>query len=259
MSLVARDLGYAVAENWLVRHVNLKVNDGEMLVILGPNGAGKSTLFKMLSGEWPATEGAVSLFDSDYSQWAGEALARRRAILPQHSSLTFPFTVEEVVRMGRTPHETGVKKDREIVAELIDRCDLESLKKRLYPWLSGGEKQRVQLARVLAQIWPTKADNGVHKCLFLDEPTSALDIAHQHSMLKLARELTGQGYSVVVILHDLNLASAYADRVLMLHEGRVAGYGSVREVFNPALLQQVFDVEVQVLDHPERQTPWVIW
>lgn len=259
MSLIASDLGYAVGGNWLVRHVDLTVKAGEMLVILGPNGAGKSTLFKMLSGEWPASEGSVTLFDKSYAQWPGEALARRRAILPQHSSLTFPFTVEEVVRMGRTPHDTGARKDREIVAELVHRCDLESLKTRLYPWLSGGEKQRVQLARVLAQIWPVDSDGSTHKFLFLDEPTSALDIAHQHSMLKLARELTQRGDSVVVILHDLNLASAYADRVLMLHQGKVAGLGCVREVFNRELLQQVFDVDVQILDHPERNTPWVIW
>ena len=259
MSLQATNLGYAVGDNWLVRHVDLVVDDGEMLVILGPNGAGKSTLFKMLSGEWPATEGSVTLFDQSYSQWQGNELALRRAILPQHSSLTFPFTVQEVVAMGRTPHDTGVKKDRAVVAELIQRCDLQALRKRLYPWLSGGEKQRVQLARVLAQIWPTDSDGQRHKFLFLDEPTSALDIAHQHSMLRIARELTHQGYSVVVILHDLNLASAYADRVLMLHQGKVAGQGTVREVFNESLLRQVFDVQVQILDHPERQTPWVIW
>lgn len=267
MSLVARRLGYRVAKHWLVRQVDLTVAAGELLVILGPNGAGKSTLFNMLSGDWPASEGSVQLHGVSYSQWDGHALARCRGILPQHSSLTFPFTVEEVVRMGRTPHETGRRRDDEIVAELIELCDLQMLKARLYPWLSGGEKQRVQLARVLAQVWPDSGagdldglgDSHANKFLFLDEPTSALDIAHQHSMLQLARSLTGKGYSAVVILHDLNVAAAYADRVLMLHEGEVAGLGTVQEVFQRDLLQRVFGVKVEIFAHPERGVPWVIW
>lgn len=259
MSLLANGLGYAISDTWLVRNVDVKVMPGELMVILGPNGAGKSTLFKLLSGEWPASEGTVSLEGQDYPHWQANELARTRAILPQHSSLTFPFTVEEVVQMGRTPHATGAKRDAAIVAELIERCDLQHLRNRLYPWLSGGEKQRVQLARVLAQIWPTEHDRQSHKYLFLDEPNSGLDIAHQHSMLAIAKELTQRGYAVVVILHDLNLASAYADRVLMLDRGAMVGVGTVAEVFKQPLLQQVFAVDVKIIDHPERNTPWVIW
>lgn len=259
MSLVAKSVGYCVDKTWLVKDINLEIAPGEMLVILGPNGAGKSTLFKMLSGEWPATTGEVILFDKPVAQWQSQGLAQRRAILPQHSSLTFPFRVEEVIRMGRTPHDTGAEKDEAIVSELLALCDLQALRKRLYPWLSGGEKQRVQLARVLAQIWPCESQKSQHNFLFLDEPTSALDIAHQHSMLKIAKSLTAQGYSVLVILHDLNLAAAYADRVLMMHNGTSVGLGSVREVFQRELLQQVFNVDVKVIDHPERNIPWVIW
>ena len=257
MSLIAKQLSYEVSGSLLVQQVDVEVVPGEMLVILGPNGAGKSTLFKMLCGEWPASEGDITFFGKRYAEWNVNQLARNRSVLPQHSSLTFPFTVEEVVRLGRAPHDTGAKKDKAIVAELVELCDLTRLSNRLYPGLSGGEKQRVQLARVLAQIWPT--EGKTNKFLFLDEPTSALDIAHQHIMLKLAKDLTTKGFGVVVILHDLNLAAAYADRVLMMHEGKMVGLGSVEEVFNQQLLQQVFDVNVDVIKHPERGTPWVIW
>ncbi|MCG8671423.1 MAG: heme ABC transporter ATP-binding protein [Pseudomonadales bacterium] len=262
MSLHATGLGYQVADTWLVRDVDVDVSPGQMLAILGPNGAGKSTLFKMLCGEWPASEGDVQLLGKSYSKWSAQELALHRAVLPQHSSLTFPFTVEEVVLLGRAPHKTGIKRDLEIVAELIELCDLQRLKTRLYPWLSGGEKQRVQLARVLAQIWPSQQQDtkqGHDKLLFLDEPTSALDIAHQHIMLKLAKDLTSRGYSVIIILHDLNLAAAYADKILMMQEGKRVGFGSVEDVFQQELIQRVFDVPVEIVQHPERGTPWVIW
>ena len=263
MSIVARDIGYRVGKHWLVQHVDLTVSPGEMLVILGPNGAGKSTLFNLLTGEWPTSCGQVEFFGVPYADWLSGDLALRRSVLPQHSSLTFPFTVEEVVAMGRTPHRSGMAIDRKIIADLIQQCELEAFRTRLYPWLSGGEKQRVQLARVLAQIWREEKLESVpaaqSRYLFLDEPTSALDIAHQHGMLQLAKRLTAQGEGVIVILHDLNMASAYADRVIILDHGRVAGSGTVEAVFQKELICDIFGVSVEIIEHPERGIPWVIW
>ena len=263
MTIVATDIGYRVGKHWLVQQVDLTVSPGQMLAILGPNGAGKSTLFKMLTGEWPVSCGQVEFFGLPYTDWSARDLAERRSVLPQHSSLTFPFTVEEVVALGRSAHRSGAAQDRKIIAELIRLCDLQALRTRLYPWLSGGEKQRVQLARVLAQIWrevqsgPVAATQA--RYLFLDEPTSALDIAHQHGMLQLAKQLTAQGEGVIVILHDLNMASAYADRVVILDHGKVAGAGTVESVFQRDLIREIFGVTVEIIEHPERGKPWVIW
>ncbi|RKT44665.1 heme ABC transporter ATP-binding protein [Thiocapsa rosea] len=248
--LKGEEIGVRIGTHRLLDGVGCVVRPGELVVVLGPNGAGKSTLLRVLSGDLTPTTGAVSLNGRRLRNWSPLMLARQRAVLPQQSALSFPFRVEDVVRMGRSPHRAvTLVRQEAIVREAMRRADVLHLAGRLYPSLSGGERQRVQLARVLAQIWePT--DLGP-RYLLLDEPTSALDIAHQHQLLEIAREmLAGGELGVLAILHDLNLASAYADRILLLKDGRVAAAGSVAEIMDRGHLESVFGIPVQTLEHP---------
>lgn len=234
--------------------IDLQLHDGEVLGVLGPNGAGKSTLLAALSGDFPAAQGQVSLDQRPLADWSGPARAQRLAVLPQSSSLEFAFSVEQVVGMGRLPHSSGQQEDRRIVAAALQAADAQHLSGRNYLALSGGERQRVHLARVLAQVWP----GGAGQILLLDEPTSMLDPLHQHTILQAVRDFAGRGAAVLVILHDLNLAARYCDRVLLLQEGRPFLLGTPAEVLAPAPLRAVFGLDVLVQGHPERDHPLII-
>ena len=234
--------------------VHLELRPGEVLGVLGPNGAGKSTLLAALSGELPAAHGRVLLDERPLSAWHGPERARRLAVLPQASSLGFAFRVEEVVGMGRLPHATGRTRDAEIVGEALAAADAAQLSGRNYMELSGGERQRVHLARVLAQLWP----GGEGQVLLLDEPTSMLDPLHQHTTLQATRTFAEQGAAVLVILHDLNLAARYCDRLLLLERGRPHALGTPDEVLRADPLRAVFGLEVLVQRHPERGHPLIV-
>lgn len=234
--------------------VTLDVRPGEVLGVLGPNGAGKSTLLAALCGELTPNEGQVWLDQQALSQWKGAQRAQRLAVLPQTSTLDFSFRVEEVVGMGRLPHQTGRVRDAEIIHAALQAADVEHLTGRSYLALSGGERQRVHLARVLAQLWPGQAG----QILLLDEPTSMLDPLHQHTTLKAIRAFADLGAAVLIILHDLNLAARYCDRLLLLEKGRPRALGSPQTVLQPDLLKAVFGLDVLVQPHPELGHPLVI-
>lgn len=234
--------------------VTLDVRPGEVLGVLGPNGAGKSTLLAALCGELAPTAGQVSLDRQALNQWKGSERAQRLAVLPQTSTLDFAFRVEEVVGMGRLPHQTGYARDAEIIEAALQAADVEHLTGRSYLALSGGERQRVHLARVLAQLWP--GQNG--QTLLLDEPTSMLDPLHQHTTLKAIRAFADRGAAVLIILHDLNLAARYCDRLLLLEEGRVCALDCPQAVLQPELLKAVFGLDVLVQPHPELGHPVII-
>lgn len=234
--------------------VDLRLQPGQMLGVLGPNGAGKSSLLGVLSGELAASSGDIMLDDRPLANWPGRARAQRLAVLPQTSTLSFGFSVEQVVRMGRMPHGTGLALDEDIVAEVLRTVDADHLTGRNYLQLSGGERQRVHLARVLAQLWPG-ADGQV---LLLDEPTSMLDPLHQLSVLDAVRRFADHGASVLIILHDLNLAARYCDQVVLLGSGGVQASGTPAEVLQPAPLHAVFGIDVLVQRHPERGHPLII-
>lgn len=240
----------------LLNNVNFCINPGELVVVLGPNGAGKSSLLKVMSGEHRFYEGDLHINGRAYDDWESDEIARMVGVLPQSSLLTFPFSVAEVVMLGRLPHSTGRVRDLEIMHQAIDKVDMSHLVNASYPSLSGGEKQRVQLARVLAQIWE---ETGLgERYLLLDEPTSALDVAHQQLTLQLARELSAQGIGVMAILHDLNLAAQYADRIVLVQQGGVASQGSVEEVLEPDLIRHLFAIDVSIMPHPVSQRPMVV-
>jgi iron complex transport system ATP-binding protein len=234
--------------------ITLELKPGEVLGALGPNGAGKSTLLGALCGELRAHQGSVWLDERELSDWTGTSRAQRLAVLPQVSTLDFAFRVEEVVGMGRLPHQSGRVRDDEIVAAALHAADAGHLSGRSYLALSGGERQRVHLARVLAQLWPGEAG----QTLLLDEPTSMLDPLHQHTTLQAVREFANRGAAVLVILHDLNLAARYCDRLLLLEGGRPVALDTPEQVLRPEPLKAVFGLEVLVQRHPERGHPLII-
>ncbi|GAA4123558.1 heme ABC transporter ATP-binding protein [Streptomyces tunisiensis] len=222
--------------------VDVAVRAGEVLALVGPNGAGKSTLLGALAADIAPAYGVVRIHGRPVSDWSAPELALRRAVLPQASALSFPFSVEEVVRMGRAPWAAlGPEDDDAAVAEAMAATEVTAFAGRPFSALSGGERARVTLARVLAQRAPL---------LMLDEPTAALDLRHQELVLRLCRERARDGDAVVVVLHDLGLAAAYAHRVAVLRAGRVAADGPPEEIFTEPLLSEVYDQPVEVLPHP---------
>jgi len=252
--LQANGLSLSRGGRRVLSEVTLALQAGQVLGVLGPNGAGKSSLLAMLSGELAPGAGEVLLEGQPLERWQGRQRAQRLAVLPQSSSLSFGFNVEQVVRMGRMPHDTGLAVDQQIVEQVLGAVDASYLGGRNYLQLSGGERQRVHLARVLAQLWPG-ADGQV---LLLDEPTSMLDPLHQLSVLDAVRRFADHGASVLVILHDLNLAARYCDQLLLLGDGRVQASGSPEQVLQPEALHRVFGIDVLVQRHPERGHPLII-
>ncbi|WP_345855916.1 heme ABC transporter ATP-binding protein [Shewanella algae] len=224
----------------LLTDVSCRLQSGQFYALLGPNGAGKSSLLRLLTQELKADAGRISLHGSPLGQWPKQDLARHLAMLPQHSSLSFPFSVREVVAMGLYPLSLSARDAAQLVEQQLWRLDLAHLSERSYPALSGGERQRVQLARVLTQL--AQAEHS--PVLLLDEPTSALDLAQQHRVLRLARELAHeQDYTVLAVLHDLNQASHYADQLLVMDKGKLLVQGEPQQALTPELVSRVWHYE----------------
>ncbi|ODT15233.1 MAG: heme ABC transporter ATP-binding protein [Kaistia sp. SCN 65-12] len=242
--LEVQDLTVRAGKRAILDRVSLKVRPGELTVVVGPNGAGKSTIMKAVTGELRLAEGAITLDGRAISAYPAYEMARRRAVLPQASSLAFPFTVHEVVRLGTSGALSAADRAARVAAALI-RVDLNGFGGRFFQELSGGEQQRVHLARVLCQVWEPVID-GVPRYLFLDEPTASLDLRHQLLTLDTARAFAAAGGGVVAILHDLNLAALYADKIIVVSQGRIAADGAPRDVLTDAMMREVFGVSVHV-------------
>ncbi len=225
--------------------VSCEARAGEVLGILGANGAGKSTFLRVLSGEVPPVTGHVNLDGKSLADWKPADLARRRAVVPQESALRFPYRVIEVVEQGRSPHlgRPAAENERAVWAAL-EAVGLSDLAERDYTTLSGGERQRVHLARAFAQLGEFSG-NAHGQCLLLDEPTASLDLRFQHETLRLVRQFAGVGGCVVVVLHDLNLCAAYADRALILARGQRLAAGSVNEVMTEKTLAAAYGISVR--------------
>lgn len=254
MSLTAKHLSYAYADTTIIDDVNVEVQAGKILVVIGPNGAGKSSLLKLLSGELKPSAGAIHFDQQSLAAWPRRELACVRAVLRQQESLSFAFTVMEMVLMGRAPHGTNHIVNKEISMAALTAMDVVQLKERLYTELSGGEKQRVQLARCFAQIWQNKQS----RYLLLDEPVSALDIAHQKILMQQIKKLSNDGVGIVVALHDLNLAAQYADEVLLMNKGCVVVKGSPETVLTAKNIEAVYNTSVSIVSHPELNIPQVL-
>lgn len=233
-------LSYEIKGRKLLKDISFQMRKGEVLAILGANGAGKSTLMGILCGEKRATEGTVLLNGKALDQYDMKELSRCRAMLSQQQQITMAFKVSEIVMMGRYPHfkSSPSVRDLLIVDEVMDLCGVKTLQDRTFLSLSGGEQQRVQLARVLAQIW----DNE-DSLLLLDEPISALDLQYQQKVLAIAKALSRRGFMVVLIVHDVNFAAVYADRIIMLKNGRKLIDGTPVEVLNAKDIYTIFSVE----------------
>ncbi|MEJ2763727.1 heme ABC transporter ATP-binding protein [Photobacterium sp. MCCC 1A19761] len=252
-AIEARSLNLTLGGKTLLDDFSLSLASGELTALLGPNGAGKSSLLKVLSGEADGG-GTIHFFGQDRETYAPAMLARHLGVLPQHSNLTFAFTAREVVELGSLPLQLTKKDTQALATETMSRVDVLSLQDRLYPTLSGGEKQRVHLARVLTQL----SHAGEQCILMLDEPTSALDLAHQHRTLQVARELARSGAAVIVVIHDLNLAAQYADRLVIINQGKVQADGTPWQALTPEIIQRVYGWPVHVSKHPTQDFPVVI-
>ncbi|MBO1114240.1 heme ABC transporter ATP-binding protein [Bordetella petrii] len=251
MSLQTTDLALSRNGARILSGVSLAVEPGQVLGLLGANGAGKSTLLAALAGELRADSGAIELDGAALASLPPRRQARQRAVLPQKPSLSFDLGVDEVVAMGAYPFpELDPVEVEELVGQALALAGVPHLAQRRYPELSGGEQQRVQFARVLAQC-QAQRDPGTPRYLLLDEPISSLDPKHQIELLRTIAALAHeQGLGVLVIVHDVNLAARWCDRLVMLGGGTVVADGAPDAVLTPQNLRAVYDIEADVLPHP---------
>ncbi len=241
----ARGVVVARAGRRILELDGFEAASGEVLGILGPNGAGKSTLLRVLAGELRPDAGEARFGGQPVLRWSPAALARRRAVLPQASALGFPLRAAEVVALGRLPHGGD---PAPAMAAAMAEAGVAHLAHRVHATLSGGEAQRVQLARVLAQLHGVPAGEAA---LFLDEPTAALDLPHAHAILQAARRRARAGAAVVAVLHDLSLAAAHCDRLLLLAAGRRVAEGVPEAVLTPAHVSAAYGMAVRRVADPE--------
>ena len=249
----ARDLSFRYDREWVVRNVTFTLEPGEFLGLLGPNGSGKSSLLKVLNGILHPQQGQVAFENRELSSWSRRRLAQRMAMVAQEIQLDFPFTVLELVLMGRYPHlgalEFESDRDLAIARECMERLEIHHLENRLVTRLSGGERQRALVARALCQQ---------PRCLLMDEPTAFLDLRHQLDLFTLTRELTARhGVGALVISHDINLAAQFCDRLLVMDRGGLAVQGKPEEVIRPEHLEAVYGCRLQVDRSPVSGKPRV--
>ncbi|HET7395390.1 MAG TPA: ATP-binding cassette domain-containing protein [Gammaproteobacteria bacterium] len=253
-----RAVEYRVGDSVILDGISIRFRPRRLNVILGPNGAGKSSLLKIAAGLLQPSAGEVLYEDCPIGQFSTAALARKRAVLSQHVTLTFPMPVQDVVMMGRYPHygRAASTRDRAIVERALALVSMTAKRDQPYSTLSGGEQQKVQLARVLAQIW-NYDDASEHKFLFLDEPTEGLDIHYQIHMLEVARELLDHNCTVVAIFHDLNLAFQYGDSFFVLENGRLVQEADHAADIKQELVERVFGVQAhRIVDPLNQQMLW---
>ncbi|MCL1124530.1 heme ABC transporter ATP-binding protein [Shewanella surugensis] len=239
----------------VLNNINLNITPGKVTAILGPNGAGKSSLLKTISQDVTASRGEVHFYHRALKQWPKQELATLLGVLPQESSLHFPFKVFDVVAMGLYPLSLNQKQGQDIIEGYLDNLSIMHLKERPYPSLSGGEKQRVQLARVLTQLSQARKP----PLLLLDEPTSALDLAQQHKVLALIQHLVShRQYSVITVLHDLNLAARYADELIIMKKGQIKKVGSPTHCLTNQTINEIWDYNPQIITVDVDSIPVII-
>jgi iron complex transport system ATP-binding protein len=257
--LTAKRLSVNIGSRPILDNVSFTARSGAFSAIIGPNGCGKTTLMRALSGDL-GFSGSATLHDQDVSAAKAWELAMMRAVLPQASSLSFPFTVREIVNLGITTGLAGsscATKLANLCEQALCQVDLEGFGSRFYQELSGGEQQRVQMARVLCQVWEPLLD-GKSRYLFLDEPISSLDIRHQIQIMQIARDYVARGGSVLAILHDLNLTAMFADTVILLNGGQVFAQGRPSDVLTSENLSQVYQYPLAVNTTPPQSSIFVL-
>jgi len=248
--LQATNLSLAFDNKPILDNISLDVEAGELLCILGPNGAGKSSLLNCLTGDYSGYDGKVMLNFKNIKDFSGLQLSGVRAVMPQSIYLDFPFLVKEVVQMAlRSVSKSNIKT---ATLQALERFDVMHLAERNFLTLSGGEKQRVHLSRVLAQLEYSGFHRDEPRYLFLDECTSSLDLSHQHQVFAKVKEFAQyHRIGVVAVLHDLNLAAQYGDRALLLKQGKVQALNKIEKVYQNHLLSHVYDFPVEIMQHPK--------
>ncbi len=250
----AENIRVRIGNKEILKGVDFHAEPGQVTAIIGPNGSGKSTLLKALSGEIQSS-GRITLNGHDITALKPWELAAMRGVLPQSTTVAFPFTVQEVVRLGLANGLAAA--DDTLPSRALMQVDLAGFETRSYQNLSGGEQQRVQLARVLTQVWDAKNGDQL-RWLLLDEPVASLDIAHQFTVLRIARDFAAQGGGVVVVMHDLNLTALFADRVCILSEGKLWSSGTVSDVLNNETMQKVYGIDLPINTIPAGGMPFVL-
>lgn len=254
--IIANNVSYKAGAKEILHSTSVSMQPGTFNVIMGANGAGKSTLLKLLAGSIQPVSGSIQLGDKKITEYSNQQLARKRAVLSQHYSIGFPITVEEVVMMGRYPY-FSVKpsaSDTAICHKTMEQMQVSGFAQRDYNTLSGGEAQKVQMSRVLAQIDGANKEN----ILFLDEPVSHLDIKYQHQLLQTAKDCCQQGTTVIAVLHDINLSLYYADRIFFMKQGRIIHDSTNSRSITVDIIKEVFDINVTIIEHPSQARPVII-
>jgi iron complex transport system ATP-binding protein len=254
----ARDISRRIGG---LSEISLEVPAGACTAVIGPNGAGKSTLLDVLAGRTHADSGTVAFDGKPIGDWAPIDLACRRAFLPQSLEVAFPIRVMDLVMLGRSPYhgKSPAGEDRAAAETALRLTDAWHLRGRSYQRISGGERQRVQLARVIAQIWRRQSDGRESRMLLLDEPTASLDPGHRLAVMRLLRDLTTAGIGVVLALHDLNDAARFADRVILLHQGRILSEGGPEAAMQAQVLTSAYGAEAQVIHMADDQAPVIVF
>ena len=250
MSICAHEICVRIGETNVLDRVSLEVEHGNVIGLIGPNGAGKSTLLNVLSGDLKPQSGMVEVDKKRLQDLTTRTLAKTRAVMSQASSIVFDFTVEEIIRMGWVQDDVYSHDVAEEAFQIITTvCDIEMLCDRRYRTLSGGEQRRIQFARALLQIWRI-GDSNETRYLLLDEPTANLDLAHELAVLRLANEVSSAYVGVLVVLHDLNLAARFTNKLMLLSRGRVVACGPTDEVLDARKLEEIYQTPILVEEHP---------
>ncbi len=245
-ALELKSVNYMIDNKKIINDVSFQIEFNDFISIVGPNGSGKSTLIRLISGDILPNDGRVYILGKQQCDWDISDLACQRSILGQFNNLSFAFTVMDVLKMGVFPLKSKLIElsEKNLYDKLLNVFDLEHLKEQIYTTLSGGEKQRVQLARVISQIW--SSDNFDKKILILDEPTSFLDIKHQLSLFSFLKDLNNKGLTIVMVMHDINQAIVNSNKILFLKSGKLIDFGNTDLVVNNSILKDVFDVNFKI-------------
>lgn len=257
MILTAKNISFSYRNKPILQQVNLNIKSGELLMITGPNGAGKSTLLSLLANENQLEDGSIYFKKVLLENWEDVELAHHKAKFSQEHNPSIGLPVKDIVLMGRYPYfsSTPHKKDLEIIDQVMQKTAVFKYRERSYNSLSGGEKQRVHLARVLAQLQNDIQD----KLAFFDEPLNNLDVRHQHNILEEIQAFVDKGNSAVVVLHDLNMAAEFADKVLLLKKGKIIAHGNPKEIFTEKIINSAYDFPCAVCVNPITNCPMIIF
>ena len=253
MTIKAKEVSFRRGKKWVLNDVNLEIKSGEILGVIGPNGSGKTTLLNLLAGDFPVTRGEMRYENILINDYSLIERAKYRSVMSQRQEMMFSYSVSEIVEMGIV-EEYGISERtaaRDKIKNIIELLQLEKLKDRDIRTLSGGEQQRVHIARALIQIWQEKAYSDP-RFLLLDEPTSNLDLAHEIKVLEILKAEVKRGLGVMVIFHDLNLTAHFATKVALLSEGRIVAFGTPKNVLNPKILEDIYGLKMAVSEKPLR-------